>query len=80
LITPAVSVVSFFILSALAIAQFGPSSESHARKLAQRIEHAQRANPQSIPRDTPLGDKYLIGVGKADVTGPVVEVGLGGYA
>lgn len=29
---------------------------------------------------TLLSAKYLIGVGKADVTGPVVEVGLGGYA
>lgn len=82
LITIAVSVVSFFILAALAFAQFGPSSELQARKLAQRIEHAQRANThfQSEPRDTPLGDKYLIGVGKADVTGPVVEIGFGGYA
>lgn len=83
LITIAVSVVSFFILAALAIAQFGPSSELHSRKLAQRIEHHQRANPQSQsePRaDAPLGDKYLIGVGKADVTGPVVEIGFGGYA
>lgn len=80
LITIAVSVVSFFILAALAIAQFGPSSELHARKLTQRIEHAQRVNAQSQPRDTPLGDKYLIGVGKADVTGPVVEIGFGGYA
>lgn len=26
------------------------------------------------------GDKYLIGVGKADITGPVVEVGFAGYA
>jgi len=26
------------------------------------------------------GDKYLVGVGKADVTGPVVEVGMMGYA
>ena len=25
-------------------------------------------------------DKYLIGVGKADVTGPVVEIGFAGYA
>ncbi|MCV5132633.1 hypothetical protein OFL98_28520, partial [Escherichia coli] len=72
LITIAVSVVSFFILTALAIAQFGPSSELHARKLAPRIDPAPRATPPSIPRDTPLGDKYLIGVGKADVTGPVV--------
>ncbi|TWU77710.1 hypothetical protein ED733_008412 [Metarhizium rileyi] len=28
----------------------------------------------------PTGDKYLIGVGKADVTGPVVEIGFAGYA
>ncbi|KAJ4306211.1 hypothetical protein N0V88_001007 [Collariella sp. IMI 366227] len=27
-----------------------------------------------------LGDRYLIGVGKADITGPVVEVNLMGYA
>ncbi|PHH81706.1 hypothetical protein CDD82_149 [Ophiocordyceps australis] len=27
-----------------------------------------------------LGDKYLIGVGKADITGPVVEIGFAGYA
>lgn len=31
-------------------------------------------------RATANGDKYLIGVGKADITGPVVEIGLGGYA
>ncbi|KAK3377836.1 Neutral/alkaline nonlysosomal ceramidase [Podospora didyma] len=29
---------------------------------------------------SPLGDKYLIGVGKADITGPVVEVNFMGYA
>ncbi|KAK0720564.1 Neutral/alkaline nonlysosomal ceramidase [Lasiosphaeris hirsuta] len=27
-----------------------------------------------------LGDEYLIGVGKADITGPVVEINLMGYA
>ncbi|PWW74491.1 Neutral/alkaline nonlysosomal ceramidase [Tuber magnatum] len=26
------------------------------------------------------GDKYLLGIGKADVTGPVVEIGMMGYA
>lgn len=26
------------------------------------------------------GDKYLVGVGKGDVTGPVVEIGMMGYA
>jgi neutral ceramidase len=32
------------------------------------------------PRATPVGDNYLIGVGKADITGPVVEVEFAGYA
>ncbi|VBB80188.1 Putative Neutral/alkaline non-lysosomal ceramidase [Podospora comata] len=27
-----------------------------------------------------VGDKYLIGVGKADITGPVVEINFAGYA
>ncbi|KAF7554387.1 hypothetical protein G7046_g6840 [Stylonectria norvegica] len=31
-------------------------------------------------RAPPAGDKYLIGVGKADITGPVVEIGFAGYA
>ncbi|CUS15350.1 unnamed protein product [Tuber aestivum] len=31
-------------------------------------------------RAQPRGDKYLLGVGKADVTGPVVEIGMMGYA
>ena len=33
----------------------------------------------SRPRAT-AGDKYLIGVGKADITGPVVEINFAGYA
>ncbi|EFX06050.1 neutral/alkaline nonlysosomal ceramidase [Grosmannia clavigera kw1407] len=36
--------------------------------------------PPLLSRSVPAGDKYLIGVGKADITGPVVEVNLGGYA
>ena len=31
-------------------------------------------------RQTTLGDKYLLGVGKADITGPVVEINFAGYA
>jgi len=34
----------------------------------------------SKTRATATGDKYLIGVGKADITGPVVEVNFAGYA
>jgi neutral ceramidase len=39
------------------------------------------ARDQKEPlRSRAAGDKYLIGVGKADITGPVVEVGFAGYA
>lgn len=34
----------------------------------------------SVPDDSALGDKYLLGVGKADITGPVVEINMMGYA
>lgn len=33
-----------------------------------------------VPRQTASGDRYLLGVGKADITGPVVEIGFAGYA
>lgn len=34
--------------------------------------------PQSL--DSKLGDVYLLGTGKADITGPVVEINMMGYA
>ncbi|KAK3900739.1 Neutral/alkaline nonlysosomal ceramidase [Staphylotrichum tortipilum] len=34
----------------------------------------------SSPSLSDLGDRYLLGVGKADITGPVVEINLMGYA
>ncbi|KYK54940.1 neutral ceramidase precursor [Drechmeria coniospora] len=34
----------------------------------------------ALASGTAPGDKYLIGVGKADITGPVVEIGFAGYA
>ncbi|KAB5577675.1 neutral/alkaline nonlysosomal ceramidase-like protein [Coniochaeta sp. 2T2.1] len=34
----------------------------------------------SLPNDHGLGDKYVLGVGKADITGPVVEINMMGYA
>lgn len=38
-----------------------------------------RDNTQPL-KSRAAGDKYLLGVGKADITGPVVEVGFAGYA
>jgi hypothetical protein len=79
-IAAAVSLVSFFILAALAIAQFGSSQSSS--KLALRIENSARSGDAFLAksRAAAAGDKYLIGVGKADATGPVVEINFAGYA
>jgi neutral ceramidase len=33
-----------------------------------------------ISQDATLGDQYLLGVGKGDITGPVVEINMMGYA
>lgn len=35
---------------------------------------------QTVKRQDVSGDTYLLGVGKADITGPVVEIGFAGYA
>lgn len=34
----------------------------------------------NVPDHDGLGDRYLLGVGKADITGPVVEINMMGYA
>jgi neutral ceramidase len=34
----------------------------------------------SVPDGNGLGDSYLLGVGKADITGPIVEINMMGYA
>jgi neutral ceramidase len=33
-----------------------------------------------VPKDSTSGSRYLLGVGKADITGPVVEINMMGYA
>lgn len=38
------------------------------------------APPAAHARAAAAGDKYLLGVGKADITGPVVEINFAGYA
>lgn len=35
--------------------------------------------PNLLERLSPPGDKYLVGAGKADITGPVAELALAGY-
>ncbi|KAK4249361.1 Neutral/alkaline nonlysosomal ceramidase [Corynascus novoguineensis] len=66
---------------ALAATISAVSNPAEAR-LASRfrnIDHADNAF-LSKPRAAATGDKYLLGVGKADITGPVVELNFAGYA
>jgi neutral ceramidase len=76
-----ITAVSLFILAIFALAHLGPSSPSKGR-FATRFERPEHAdNPfLSKARAAAAGDKYLIGVGKADITGPVVEITFAGYA
>ncbi|KAK8120987.1 hypothetical protein PG999_005107 [Apiospora kogelbergensis] len=45
-----------------------------ARQAANDIRSATKERAEAT------GDKYLLGVGKADITGPIVELNLAGYA
>lgn len=76
----AISAVSLFILALFAASSFnGPVRSSSAFKLA--AEHHGSSSPlASKTRATGTGDKYLLGVGKADITGPSVEINFAGYA
>ncbi len=69
--------VSVFALGVLAVSQLSRRSDASGRL---SFLHAHRARPAAKTRATPAGDKYLIGVGKADITGPVVEIDFAGYA
>jgi len=69
------TVVSLFLLVAFTFSTFSPAVEP-GRHLQRQV----LSSPAKLTRATGTGDKYLLGVGKADITGPVVEINLAGYA
>lgn len=81
LIFAAISAVTFFILVVFAVANRGSSSQ-FSQRFAKPLENAERPDNFLLakPRSPGTGDKYLLGVGKADITGPVVEINFAGYA
>ncbi|KAI1766961.1 Neutral/alkaline nonlysosomal ceramidase [Hypoxylon sp. FL1150] len=72
------SVFSLFVLITFAANRLG----AEPPRRGFNFQHAAHTNTpaESKVRAEPTGDKYLIGVGKADITGPVVEIGFAGYA
>ncbi|KAI0168967.1 Neutral/alkaline nonlysosomal ceramidase [Hypoxylon sp. FL1284] len=72
------SIFSLFVLGAFVANKLG----SEAPRRGFYFEHGARTNTlvdQKVRADS-TGDKYLLGVGKADITGPVVEINFAGYA
>lgn len=77
------SLFAILIFSQL-IAHLGFShADSRHGRLEQdsaKFEHAQPFRPKQVEDAADDPSQYLIGVGKADITGPVVELNLMGYA
>ncbi|KAI2468199.1 neutral ceramidase [Annulohypoxylon bovei var. microspora] len=73
------TIFSFFVLGAIFAVKIGGPLPQRGFDLSH---HAARAKipTESKARAETKGDKYLIGVGKADITGPVVEINFAGYA
>ena len=68
------TLATFFLLATVAILSFKPDLTPTLDALRAGLNSDLRRQAE------PQGDKYLLGVGKADITGPVVEVGFAGYA
>ncbi|KAI1490779.1 ceramidase family protein [Biscogniauxia mediterranea] len=72
------SIVSFFILGVFFVSK--PISTAPGRKFDFENVARARSHRMASTRAEATGDKYLLGVGKADITGPVVEINFAGYA
>ena len=70
--------LSFLTLALLALSVLRESPQDAVPEV-ERVDEPERPLLANT-RAAPTGDKYLIGVGKADITGPVVEINFAGYA
>lgn len=74
----AVSAVSLFVLALFVATNFKTPAK---RNVFDIRKPGQSSSPLlTKTRATATGDKYLLGVGKADITGPAVEINFAGYA
>ncbi|KAK1852695.1 neutral/alkaline non-lysosomal ceramidase [Colletotrichum chrysophilum] len=70
------ALVSFVLLATVAFTKLGAQQ---GPALNIRRDDTWKSHLKAKTRAA-AGDKYLIGAGKADITGPVVEIGFAGYA
>ncbi|KAI0894574.1 neutral ceramidase [Annulohypoxylon nitens] len=73
------AIFSFFVLGAIFTVKIGGPVQQRGFDLSHHAARAKIASEEKVRAET-KGDKYLIGVGKADITGPVVEINFAGYA
>lgn len=69
------SLATLFILASIAFLSFKPDLTPVLDALKVRLDPDLRRQAEDAQ-----GDKYLLGVGRADITGPVVEISFAGYA
>lgn len=69
------SLATLFILATIAALSFKPDLTPVLDALRVRLDPDLRRQAEDVQ-----GDKYLLGVGKGDVTGPVVEISFAGFA
>ncbi|KAI2617818.1 Neutral/alkaline nonlysosomal ceramidase [Hypoxylon sp. NC1633] len=72
------SLFSFFLLGAFVATNFGATTPRGKFDFPNKARVELPLDAKTRAEST--GDKYLIGVGKADITGPVVEINFAGYA
>lgn len=78
LIIAFLSLFSLFFLGAFVATKLSGTTAPHTFDFRRKVRLDALQDPK--PRTEAKGDEYLIGVGKADITGPVVEINFAGYA
>jgi len=68
----------FFLLAVVTIVQRSGSTTVHAFETQRPLQDASGSRTKVAAED--LGDVYLLGLGRGDITGPVVEINFMGYA
>ena len=76
------SLFAIALLFVLQLGSFGSEEPLRASNEERYSSHGsgRESGTQAQARASGTGDRYLLGVGKADITGPVVEINFAGYA
>ncbi|KAK4943041.1 hypothetical protein LTR66_014639, partial [Elasticomyces elasticus] len=77
LVAASIALLAIFQL----VAQYGFPQLDYWHWRQAKLEYAGHNGKQQVLQDAQLSaDEYMLGVGKADITGPVVEINFMGYA